>query len=100
MQVKENIKARIDQMFARSNEEATIERIQLLLKTEFMFEGESYAVKYGHTLDYILSNLTLPINKDLKIQGGLLSRVPTQEERETIEKTYHRWWDMPNRRTL
>lgn len=95
MQVKENIKARIDQMFARSNEEATIERIQLLLKTEFMFEGESYAVKYGHTLDYILSNLTLPINKDLKIQGGLLSRVPTQEERETIEKTYHRWWDMP-----
>ena len=34
MQVKENIKARIDQMFARSNEEATIERIQLLLKTE------------------------------------------------------------------
>lgn len=92
--LKECIQDRIQALFTRNNHETTMERITLTMEAEPLFTDEPEALRYAHTLGYILERLSLPVDQDLHLQGRVLVRVPTDEEAKEINETYRRWWDI------
>ncbi len=89
-----SLEAKIEKLFLRSNEETFMERIKYTFESEDMFAGESDAVRYGHTLQHILQNITVIIDKDMQIMGRVVMEIPTEEQIDEILVRYHSWWDM------
>lgn len=93
--LQKHLEKKINDWFKRKPEETFMERIQYTLESEKLFEQEEDAIRYGHTLDYILSNISIVIENDMNIVGSVKLRVPEEKEKEEILKTYKRWWDIP-----
>ena len=93
--IAKHLEEKLDAWFKRDPNETFMERIQYTLESEELFENEQDAVRYGHTLSHILSNISVVIEKDMKIAGSVKVRMPAKEEKEEILAAYKRWWDIP-----
>ncbi|ONI42983.1 hypothetical protein AN396_00025 [Candidatus Epulonipiscium fishelsonii] len=92
--LSELLQNKIANLFKRDNRETSMERIKYTFESETLFEHESDAVRYGHTLEHILKNISVIIDNDMQIMGRVAMRIPDEKEVEEILKEYHRWWDM------
>ena len=93
-QISSSLKERIDKWFLRDYRETFMERIELVLEAEKLYEGEGNSVRYGHTLEHILSNISVVLGEG-PIAGEVKLRIPTKEEEEKVLAEYHRWWNIP-----
>ena len=93
-QISSSLKERIDKWFLRDYRETFMERIELVLEAEKLYEGEENSVRYGHTLEHILSNISVVLGEG-PIAGEVKLRIPTKEEEEKVLAEYHRWWNIP-----
>lgn len=93
-QISTSLKERIDKWFLRDYRETFMERIELVLEAEKLYEGEGNSVRYGHTLEHILSNISVVLGEG-PIAGEVKLRIPTKEEEEKVLAEYHRWWNIP-----
>ena len=89
------VEKKLDAWFKRNPHVATMERIQYMFETEKLFENEPNAIRYGHSLDYILSKISVPVDPEMEIVGEMIMRLPTEEEKNNIVKEYTRWWNIP-----
>lgn len=93
--IAKHLEKKLDGWFRRDPQETFMERIQYTLESEKLFEHEQDAVRYAHTLDYILSHISVVIEEDMKITGSVKMRMPKEEEKEAVLAAYKRWWDIP-----
>lgn len=93
-QISSSLKERIDKWFLRDYRETFMERIELVMEAEKLYEGEGNSVRYGHTLEHILSNISVVLGEG-PIAGEVKLRIPTKEEEEKVLAEYHRWWNIP-----
>lgn len=93
--IAKHLEKKLDVWFHRNPDETFMERIQYTLESEKLFEGEQDSIRYGHTLEYILSNISVVIEADMKIAGSVKVRLPEAKEKEAILEVYKRWWDLP-----
>lgn len=91
----EKLQKRIDQWFQRDTKETFLERIKYTFESEKMFEQEQDAVRYGHTLDYILKNISVVLDPDAEIVGQVKLELPTDEQIKEIDDIYKKWWTIP-----
>ena len=90
-----NWKEKIDSWLEQDYRETFMERIDRILEAEVLFRHEEGAVQYAHTLDYILSGISVLIKEDEHITGSVKTRIPTDEEVASITEIYKKWWDIP-----
>lgn len=95
--VERYLKEQIDEWFERDYRETFMERIERILEAETLFANEEGAVQYGHTLEYVLSGISVVIRDKERIAGAVNMRIPDKEEEERITAVYKRWWDMPTK---
>ena len=91
------LREQIDEWFERDYRETFMERIERLLESETLFAGEEGAIQYGHTLEHILSGISVVLRENERIAGAVKMRIPTKEEEEHITAVYRKWWDMPTK---
>ena len=92
--ISSSLQNRIDNWFKRDYRETFMERISLIFEAEELYAGEGNAVRYAHTLQHILENVT-PVTGEGPIAGEFKLRIPTEEEEKAILKHYKQWWDIP-----
>lgn len=93
--VERYLQEQIDEWFKRDYRETFMERIERILEAETLFGKEEGAVGYGHTLEYVLSGISVVIREDERIAGAVNMRIPDKAEEERITAVYKKWWDMP-----
>lgn len=93
--IAKHLEKKLDVWFKRDPNETFMERIKYTLESEKLFEHEQDSIRYAHTLDHILSNISVVIDEDMKIAGSVKVRMPEKEEKEEILAVYNRWWDIP-----
>lgn len=89
-----SLRARVEKWLDRDYRETFMERIQYLFEAEKLYEKEGYSVRYGHTLEHILKNITVVLGEG-PIAGEVRMRIPTKEEEQEILAVYKGWWDIP-----
>ena len=92
--ISSSLQKRIDNWFARDYRETFMERISLIFEAEKLYDGEGNAVRYAHTLQHILENVT-PVTGEGPIAGEFRLRIPTEQEEKEILRHYRGWWDIP-----
>ncbi|MDD2957765.1 MAG: pyruvate formate lyase family protein [Lachnospiraceae bacterium] len=92
--ISASLQHRIDSWLLRDYRETFMERIELVLEAEKLYEDEAYSTRYGHTLQYILENISVVLDEG-PIAGAVKLRIPTKQEEEKILAEYHRWWNIP-----
>lgn len=93
--LNKDLQDRIHQWFKRDYRATFLERIELLFKTEKLYQDERPAIAYGHTLKYILDGISKPLDDCELLAGSVVVRVPTKEEEEYIRARYKTWWNIP-----
>lgn len=93
--ISKHLEKKLDLWFKRDPQETFMERIQYTLESEKLFEHEQDAIRYAHTLDHILSNISVIIEEDMEIAGSVKTRMPGEDEKEEVLAAYKRWWDIP-----
>ena len=89
-----SLKARVDKWMLRDYRETFMERIQLLFEAEEKYAQEGPSVRYGHTLEYTLRNMTAVLGEG-PLAGEVCLRIPSEEEEKEILEHYRSWWDIP-----
>lgn len=93
--IEKHLEKKLNEWFERNPDETFMERIQFTLESEDLFKNEQDAVRYGHTLNHILSNISVVIEDDMNIAGAVKVRLPSEKEKEEIQAVYKRWWAIP-----
>ena len=88
-----SMEQRIQNWFLRDYRETFMERIELVFEAEKLFEKEGYSVRYGHTLEHILKNMTVVLGEG-PLVGEVKLRIPTEEEEKQIMEVYRGWWNI------
>lgn len=90
--IDEKMEKRISDWFHRDYRETFMERIRLIFEAEELFKDEGNSVRYGHTLEHVLRNITA-VPGEGTIVGEVKLRIPTKEEETDILKVYRSWWN-------
>ena len=93
--VRRELKKRIEKWFDRDYRETFMERIDLVMEAEQLYQHEKEGLAYGHTLAHILESISQPLEDSELLAGAVAMRIPTEEEEKTIREVYKRWWDIP-----
>lgn len=93
--VAEQLQKRIDEWLAKDYRETFLERIDRIFEAEELFKNEEGAIQYGHTLEHLLSGISVVIKEDEMIAGAVKTEIPSQEQEEYILARYKSWWDIP-----
>jgi formate C-acetyltransferase len=93
--LKKSLRDKIDRWFLKDTRETFIERIELVLECEDMFEGYPDAIRYANTLKRVLEGVSVPLCPDDAFAGSVAERVPSEEEYAGIAARYKKWWDIP-----
>jgi pyruvate-formate lyase len=72
------------------------ERIQYLLESERLFEDQPYPLRYGRTLHYILSRISVPIAAGELLVGAVKEIVPSDGQISLVNDLSRQWWDVPD----
>lgn len=88
-----SLEKRIHDWFLRDYRETFMERIELVFEAEKLFENEGSSVRYGHTLEHVLKNMSVVLGEG-PLVGEVKLRIPTEEEEKNVLKVYRGWWDM------
>ncbi len=86
---------RIDSWFEKDYRKTFLERIELTLECERMFEGDPFAVRYGKTLEHILKGISVFLQEGEAFAGSVKEYIPTRQQYEDIMARYKKWWDIP-----
>lgn len=86
---------RIDGWFKKDYRKTFMERIELLLESENMFESDAFAVKYGKTLEHILKGISVFLQDGEAFAGSVKEEIPSAERYDEIIARYKKWWDIP-----
>lgn len=68
-----SLEKRVSNWLDRDYRETFMERIQLLFEAEERYEKEGPSVRYGHTLEHILKNITVVLGEGPLAKDGSLS---------------------------
>lgn len=93
--IPEELKSKIYKLLDKDYRLTFYERIKYLLESEKLFESLPYPLRYGETLNYILSKISVVIQPDELIVGGVKEVIPSKEEYEMADKISRGWWDLP-----
>lgn len=94
--IRKSLQDRLDYWMGKQPEATFMERIRLLLESEPLFENEPFAVRYGHTLGYILDRMSVVHEPGELLFGNVLEEIPTLEENLFYTSIYRQWWDIPD----
>ncbi len=88
-----SLSSRIDAWFAKDVHSTFYERIELLMRSQPLYQHLPYAERYGKTLRYILDGMTVFIQPGEKIVGSVKEIIPSAAQREYAEQRPRDWGD-------
>lgn len=89
----EHVKKSITEWFEKDEEATFFERIELQEEAVEKYRNESYPVRYGRILEHILNRMSVVINTEENIIGGVKEIIPDDEQREWAEGLSSGWWE-------
>ncbi|NLZ61255.1 MAG: hypothetical protein GX904_00485, partial [Acholeplasmataceae bacterium] len=90
--VPKHVAASIDRWFDKDDELTFFERITLQQEGEEKYLDEPFAIRFGHILEHVVSNMSIIINEGERIVGSVKEIIPSAEEREWAESLSRKWW--------
>ena len=90
----ERIAESIEQWFDKDYRATFYERIKYLVESEPLFADQPFTIRYGNTLGYILDRISLVIRPGEKIIGSVEEIIPSEDQKELVEKLSSEWWDI------
>jgi formate C-acetyltransferase len=91
--MENSLKKRIDAWLNQNPELAFYERIELLRKSEKLFEGLPYSIRYGRSFDYLLSNISIENGDDGIFAGAVKRTIVSDEQRSAAVSLFRGWWE-------
>jgi len=90
----ERLKNSIEEWFEKDYRTTFFERVDYLVESEPLFADMPYAIRYGNTLGYILDRISVLIQPGERIVGSVKEVIPTETQKELVEKLSKEWWDI------
>lgn len=84
----ENLKQKL---FALDDRAIFLERLEILKNCAYKYEGETPAVRFGHTLKRLLNNISVVIDPDDLIVGRIHEVTPTRKQEQDFYANQGYW---------